>query len=188
MLVLNIDTHYVELDIIEENKLKFTRGIHYSAGEPLTGKNLVNELRISIAAYEKESNNKIEKIVITGISNNAKECQELLANELKLPVKVIEQLNNMPVKGDVQNVANKASFVGLLGLCLGSNEVQINLLPEDIVRNNRHKAWQNDFTLTLVLSALILLGTSGVVAKQLYDKQKYLAYINMEIKDFSFHC
>jgi len=179
--VINIDTYHMDIDIIEGDSLIFTRGVSYDPSLPAADEKIINEIKISMTTYQKESNKTIEEVIITGSPGGIKGYKEFLARELDVPIKVMDQMSDIPLKQGAQMEASGASFIELLGLSLKYKDARINLLPEDKVKENRVKASKRTLAFTLILSVLIVLAAFGLALKKLHDKTLYFSQINLEI-------
>ena len=181
VIAVNIDTHHMDIDIIEGGNLVFTRGVSYDSNFPAVDEKIIDEIKISITTYQKESNKTIDEVIITGSPDRVKDCNGLLAGELDIPIKEVDQMTDIPLRQDAQIEPDGVSFAEILGLSLNYKDARINLLPKDKVKENRVKASKRTFTFTLVLSALVVLVASGLAMKKLHDKTLYLSRINAEI-------
>lgn len=179
--VVNIDDHHIEIDIVEDGSLVFTRGASYDFNLSAADEKIIDEIKISIMTYQKESNKTIGEVTITGSPDRIKRCKEFLARELDVPIKIMDQMSDIPLRQGAKVEPGGASFSELLGLSLKYKDARVNLLPEDKAKENHTKASRRTFMFTIILTALILLVASALAVKKLHDKTAYLSEINLEI-------
>ncbi|MBI3601492.1 MAG: PilN domain-containing protein [Candidatus Omnitrophica bacterium] len=181
LLLANVDTHQMNIDIIHQGKLAFTRGIPSNTGHPLTKEKIVEELKVSLDAYQKETHNTVERMALTGCGDILKTCEDAVSHAFAFPVTVTGQLEHVAVKESASKDSFDTSFVELLGLALNFQDTQINLLPGDMFLKNRLKQIKSHVSLTLALVGLMTLLGIGLAFKKLNDKTAYLAYLKTEI-------
>ena len=182
VMVVNLDSDHIDMDVIEKDKLVFTRGITYSAGDPQKMHKIASETGISISTYQKESSKPVDRIILTGANGEIENSRAFLARELKLPVEIIDQTKNMPIDEDVKAAEGNVSFAGLLGLCLKSGDAEISLLPESAREETRLILSKNNLITAIVLSILLITVSFGIFIKKLHDKNVYSSIINAELK------
>lgn len=202
VLVVNIDAHYVDMNIIDGEKLVFTRGIVCDGSE-----NLLEEFQASMAMYQKSTGKPVGTVVLTGNTLKVKACQGLWAREKGLLIETIGQMEHMPVKlHDLDSSFSEkwsgipparragcgmkesfvadtgsSSFVELMGLSMKAKEICINLLPDAMAARNRLRSLKGILIRTAVLAVLVLVLIGGLLVKKLNDKAVYLTRINAEI-------
>lgn len=182
LMLVNLDPDHIDIDIVEEDKLVFTRGAAHSDSDPKGIEKIAQQIRVSINAYQKESERPVSRIILTGANTETADCALALSKELKLPVDIIEQGNNIPIDENIKAPQEEASFAELLGLSLRSDDIKINLLPENAVEGARLASTKNNLITAIFLAALLVTLLSGLLIKKMRDKYVYLASINAELK------
>jgi len=182
LMLVNLDPDHIDIDIVEEDKLVFTRGAAHSASDPREIEKIAQQIRVSINTYQKESGRPVSRIILTGANTETADCALALSKELKLPVDIIDQGNNISIDENIKRAAEEASFAELLGLSLRSDDIKINLLPEDAVEGARLANTKNNLITAIFLAALLVTLVFGLLIKKMHDKYVYLASINAELK------
>lgn len=185
VLLVDIDSDHIDIDVLEDNRLVFTRGVSHDKDLASTSETIVDQIRISIAAYQKESDKTIDKIVISGVRDRVNECRDLVIKESKVPVEILDQMTNIPITANVVIEQKAASFVELLGLTLRPQDAKINLMPEELQAERRFKLLQGNAIKMLILTGFIIMVSSGLLIKKIYDKSIYVSNINLELKKIS---
>lgn len=180
-MLVNIDSGHIDIDVVREGKLVFTRGVIYDAKDVSATEKIVDQIKVSLAAYHKESPKGVDKIILTGTSDKAKECEGALKEISKTPVAIIDQMENLPISEDAHMELNDASFVELFGLSLTPEDIKINLMPEGLLEEDRVNRSKKNITVTLTLMLLTITIIFGLVMKKLHDKAVVLSYINREL-------
>ena len=182
VMLVNLEPDRIDIDVIEGDNLVFTRGVAYSADDPERREKIIQQIKISISTYQKESSNSVSRIMLTGSKEEIAGCYPAFSESLKLPVDIIDQTKNVPMDENTGTPTGEASFAGLLGLSMGSGGIKINLLPEDAVENARIAGTKNALITAVLLTALLATLVFGVLIKKIHDKYVYLASINAELK------
>lgn len=181
VMLVNINSEYIDMDVIEDGKLTFTRGVRYDKEDSSASEKIIDQIKISIATHQKKSAKSINKIILSGTRDKVRKCEDSLKGKSEIPVEVIDQMENIPIGENADIDLKETSFVELLGLSLKSEDVKINLVPEDILKEARLKLSKKSLIVTLTLTVLIMLAGSCLVMKKLHDKEIYLSYINREL-------
>lgn len=183
VMLINLDSDHIDIDIIEKDNLVFTRGIAYGSKEPKKiGKIIAGQINISISTYQKESSKIINRIILTGGNSGTAACAAALAEEFKIPVDIINQTKNIPISENAKLAEEDISFAELLGLTLKSDDIKINLMPEDAREEARLVNTKNNLITAMLLFALFAAIAFGLFIKKLHDKGVYLSAVNAELK------
>ena len=182
VMLVNLDTGRVDINVMEENNLVFTRGAAYSADDPSVKEKIIRQVEISISTYQKESASSVSRIILTGAKSETARCYPAFSESLKLPVDIIDQAKNIPIDENIKAPIEEASFAELLGLSMGSDGIKINLLPEDAVEDARIENTKNALITAVLLTALLVTLVFGVLIKKIRDKYVYLASISAKLK------
>ncbi|MCX5667988.1 MAG: pilus assembly protein PilM [Candidatus Omnitrophica bacterium] len=182
VMLVNLDPGRIDIDVVEGDKLVFTRGAAYSANGTEKIEEITRQIKISISAYQKESALDVSRVILTGAKRETAGCYPALSEGLKLPVDIIDQAKNIPIDENIKPPIDEASFAELLGLALRSDGIKINLLPEPAMEDARIVQAKNALITALLLTALLVTMISGVLIKKMRDKYVYLASISAELK------
>lgn len=182
VMLVNLDPGRIDIDVIEDDKLVFTRGAAYSANDTEKIEKIIRQIKISISTYQKESSNSVNRVMLTGSKEETAGCYSAFSESLKLPVDVIDQAKNIPMDENIKAAMEGASFAELLGLALRSDSIKINLLPEDAAEDARIANTKNALITAVLLAALLVTMVFGVLIKKMRDKYVYLASITAELK------
>lgn len=175
--LVNIDSEYIDIDIMEKGNLAFTRAFSNNGDTRIT----VAEIKKTVATYQKESRTNVDKMIISGANNKIKEIESILRQELSMPIEIIGQIKNIELDKTVGADLNELSFINLIGLSFKDKDAEINLLPEYIRQDNEFRVLKRNFIKTAVLIAAMSLIFFGIIMKKLSDKSHYLYLLNSEI-------
>ena len=181
VLLVDVDAGHIDIDVIADGKLLFTRGVSYGAAKPISAEKIIDQVNVSIAAHRKESMKSVDKVVLSGMRSKANELKALLSSVIKIPVEVINQTENIPIGPEASREAEEASFTELLGLALKHEDASVDLLPEASRGEQRLELVKRNMMTGLVVSALIIVMAFGGVLKKLHDKRAYISYIEKEL-------
>ena len=68
------------------------------------------------------------------------------------------------------------------GLAVAGRQTDINLLPADIRQKRGQKSRRKDVILTIALSSLVFVLISTIFLKKMYERERYLDYLNSRIQ------
>jgi len=182
VLVINIDSNYLDMAVIEGGILIFTRGVSYGSREPMTMDGMMEQIKLSINSYHKDSAKSIERALVTGLAEKAVQLKDAIGMMVAMPVAAIDQAEGA-VLDDVQKSAiDSASFAGLLGIAWNKEEMKIDLTPENVREASRVALLKKSLLITvcLILAACVL--ATGIILKKIHDKAAAVEYINSELK------
>ena len=179
--VVNISSGYIDIAILENEKLVFTRAFSYGADDAYTSTDSIDEIKKSIATFEKEKNKKVQKIITSGGENKGRTAEEVLRKEFDIPVKFIPQDEGIKVDSSSDADLKEVSYVELIGLSAKSKSIKINLLPEDMIQDNEFRIFKKSILKTTILLGCIVLIVLGIFIKKIFDKSKYIALLDAKI-------
>ncbi|MEK6568622.1 MAG: pilus assembly protein PilM, partial [Candidatus Omnitrophota bacterium] len=165
-LLINLDDAFMEMLLINEGKLSFSRGI--SLKGPGEIKNLVKKVEENITIIRNKG----------GVANAIILCGQ--GQELKDFAHALEKI--MPSKVEIDD-----SLAVLKGLAPGTDSgvLKINLLPEELkihrLKNKRKSA-------NLLFISLLILNLSlcaNIVFQKIKVRQEYLSFIKAQIQEIS---
>ncbi|MDP3790736.1 MAG: pilus assembly protein PilM [Candidatus Omnitrophota bacterium] len=181
-MVVNLDRDHIDVDVIEKDKLVFTRGVAFDMKDSKAIDKMASEIKVSITSYQKESSNVIGRVILTGQKNECEVLKALLVKEVKVPVEIISQTENVPLGEDVEIGSENVSFAESFGLLLRPEDIKINLIPKEVHEETRFVLSKNNFITAIFLSLLLCAIIFGITVKKLHDKHIYLSVMNTELK------
>jgi len=182
LALVNVDSSYVDMDIIEKGKLIFARAFSYDPAQEGVVRNIADEVRKSIAIYQKERNVKIDKILITGAEEQTRLVEAALKEEAGDSVERIAQTEGIELAENADKAMGGNSFVELIGLLLRSGDAKINFLPQRMKDDKEFLIFRSAVTRTLVLFAFVATAFIGILGQKLFEKHTILRRFNTEIK------
>lgn len=182
LMLVNLDLSHIDIDIFEEGKLVFTRGIAYGYDSAGKADNIAGQINVSMKTYQKESSKSVNRVVLTGGNSEIAKYKSIIAGELKVPVEIVSQIKNVPVADNVKEIDDNISFAELLGVSLKPEDAGINLLPADVLERARIVGIKKNLIVTVLLMAIFAAMALGFLIKKVYDKDRCLALLDGEIK------
>jgi Tfp pilus assembly PilM family ATPase/Tfp pilus assembly protein PilN len=182
VMLVNLDSDHVDIDVLDEGKLVFTRGVAFGPKAAKKTDKIISEINISINTYHKESSKHVSRVVLTGPNAEVALMHESFAAALKVPVEIKEQTVNIPIAPDAEKPADDVSFAELFGLALRPDDVKIDLLPERMREEARVSLVKNNLVAAVAIIALLAAASLGLLVKKLHEKSSYLSAMNSEIK------
>jgi hypothetical protein len=180
IMVANIDIDYIELIVIAQKKLLFSRSFRINEEQSLE-QFLAEEIKKTAVAYIKETGMAVfSKIVIfTGKNISAEE----LSSKISTPVEIShywEKFNCLQKFTD-RIKTNRISFASLMGFGLNVVTADLNILPEGIREANLRAFKRREFIKTAALAFLAIVVFSLAMAKDLNNKKAYKDKLESEL-------
>jgi Tfp pilus assembly PilM family ATPase/Tfp pilus assembly protein PilN len=183
--LVNIDPEYVDINIVEDEKLVFTRAFLCNPEDIPLNKDSIGEIKKSITTYHEERGLKVDSILISGAENKTKASESSLKKELSLPVKLISQTKAIKLEKGTKPDLGETSFIELIGLSVKNEDMKIDLLPESLVRERSMRRSSKSLFKVSVLLACVLLVSSSIIAKKMFDKFRYFSLLDSRIEAIS---
>lgn len=183
VMLMDVDSHYAELAIIENKKLLFSRYFNLDRLKPDWENLFIEEFNKSRDVYRKEMRGEMpDRVIILGEGRLAEETAEILKKKAGLSVEILPYYRTlMPGYSADKSPGTDYSFAGLVGLGVGDIEESLYLLPEGIKEKNRLLAQgRQRRRIILLLSAIIAMWFLAG-AKNLQNKAGYLALLQAEL-------
>jgi hypothetical protein len=183
VILLDIDSHYAELAIIENKKLLFSRCFNLDRLKPDWPNLFIEELNKSRDVYRKEMPEEMpDRVVILGEGRLAEETAEILKKETGLSVETLPYYKPIITGYSADKIPSADySFAGLAGLGAGDIEESLYLLPEGIKEKARRLAQARQRRgIILLLSAIIALWFLALTGN-LDSKSRYLGLLQTEL-------
>lgn len=178
VMVVDIDYRQVEVAVVWENKLLFSRSFKVDNQEPGWQSVFRAEIKNTQDTYRKETSlPQINKVAVTKLAKEAEECVEILKEDTGLPVDTLPltaQMSGLPV-----------SMAGLMGLRSTRIDPALNLLPAEAKEKAATQARKHHrLALSLgILGIVVVLGLG--IAKHLDNKARYLRLLKGELDKIS---
>jgi len=181
VMIADIDSTQVELDIIDKKKIVFSRYFNLNLFQSANQNILANEINKTQDAFLKEvTKESLGKIVVI---SQGKELSKNWQVALPLPVEELKYLDKLNCsKEALSRISSyEHSFASLIGFILKEVPVSLDLLPTDLKENRRRLIERNEkLRLALLFLGVVILLTIGVL-KNIDNKIKYLKQQNSEI-------
>ncbi|MBN2452970.1 MAG: pilus assembly protein PilM [Candidatus Omnitrophica bacterium] len=179
-LVVSVDPNYIDMAVMEGDKLTFTRGV--SCHNSMTVDEMTEQVKMSADAYRNDSPKFIETVFVTGSVEKASRLVDALSSVLAVPVSFVDQAQD-PDLGVEQKIAlSNASYTGLLGIALDEDSMKINLMPPDARSFYAAGALKKSLFVTVCLALAVCLAATGLTMKKLNDKIRMAAYLDAQLK------
>jgi Tfp pilus assembly protein PilN len=179
-LVVSIDPNYIDMAVIEGDKLTFMRGI--SCHTSMTVNEMAEQVKISVDAYKKGSSKPIEIVFVTGLVEKASRLKDALSAVFTVPVSFIDQAQDADIGAEPRITLSNASFTGLLGIALDEDKMKINLMPRNARSFYAAGALKKSLFVTVCLALAVCLATAGLTMKKLHNKVRMAAYLDAQLK------
>lgn len=180
--LINVDSGYIDIDIVEEKKLKFSRAF---LSEPASEGEAVVQIKKSLDTYQRQKDHHINRIIISGAKERIDKLLPLLTEVVSITTEAVAQVDSLALSSKGESNLNDTSFLGLLGLSLRPEEVEINLLPQSMIEDNQLNKLRRDFSKIFILAVLIGLISGAIATKETVDKSRRLKAINSKLQAIS---
>ena len=184
VMVIDIDSWQVELAILSNKRLLFSRAFKLNRAEPNWEGLFIDEIKKTQDVYVKEiSKEASSRIVLLGAGKILQEFKTVQEKQTTLSIQIQSYPDSVKLRDNLSNsiLNSEYSFASLIGLGLADIAESLNLLPQDKKEDMRRVSQrQKHLQLTLLVSGIILILGLGI-AKDLDNKQKYLARLNIEL-------
>lgn len=188
-MLIDIDSHQVELAIVSRKKLLFSRSFKFVRSQANWENLFVDEINKTQEAYFKEVSKEsiLSKIFLVGAGKILQEYMAILKRRVSLPIEVISYSDKIKFSKELLNsiLNSDSSFASLLGSGLEDLSETLNLLPQDVKEKNIKVSQKKEqLHLLLFILGIILLWILGI-AKNLDNKEKYLQQLKTELSKIS---
>lgn len=179
--VLNIDWDHTDIDIVKDGKLVFTRGILQDASSEKLQERIVEEMRLSMAAYKKDSGFSVERVIVTGIPSKLETVINMLSDKLAVRVEAVGQFTNISITKEAGSSAGDNSFAELAGGAIRRRELCMNLLPESELKIRRVRDIKRALVVTAGAIALLGFSVVGIVFDRMHGRSQAVVRIESQI-------
>jgi len=183
--IIDIDRHHTHIQVIKDKNLLFARSISFDAAAGDEQNALLKEIRLSFDSYLKERGEGVARIVVCGAENYAKEMAGFLTGNIASPCESIGQLGDLKTEKTIEQSLSKLknfSYTALLGLALTAENIEINLIPRDILEKKKEQAAKKELIKSTILLLCILVAFFGILEKKMLEKRFYLKNLDEKLK------
>jgi len=180
--LINIDCDYIDVVILEKEKIKFNRGFIYSSHVPDKLYEAAEEIIKSVSTYQRQAGRHLNKMIVTGAQSLVEPISKLLKPAFEINLQLIRQDEVLTPIQEPKPDFSQASFAGILGLVLKNQEAMINLLPREIANGRRQKAFKKELTKFFSLLFCAITALSLVAAKQVWNRYSYIRMLNSKLE------
>jgi hypothetical protein len=184
-ILLDIDLPRVELAISAEGKLLFSRSFNISQKNQEWQSLLVDEIKKTKDAFEKEIPNKEPgRLILITAAKNISDTKELLSKELALAVEELSYWDkiNASQKFLSRLTTAEGSLAALIGLGLKDIPDTLNLLPQNIKDVSKKTLQRQEAFRQIALALCVVLIFGLGIAKNFINKEQYLKKLKGELK------
>jgi len=173
-LVLDVDSGFTDVIVVEGNRLAFSRSVligavRLHADSRGATDRLAREVSNSLSALSAEAPDvTVRQVVLTGAGVAISGLADALGTQLGLPVEVedsLDAIRNLPAQPDLRSEAYRlTSMTAVVGMALAPQSLEFDLEP-DSVRMRRElmlKARGLSKLGVLVMTLMMLLSTYGI--------------------------
>jgi len=178
-LVVIVDPNYIDIIVIEGGKLTFTRGV--SCHISMTVDEMVEQVKMSVDAYRKDSSKSIETVFVAGSVEKASRLADALAAVFAVPISFVDQAQDADLNAEPRITLSNASYAGLLGIALDEDKMKINLMPPDARSFYAAGALKKNLLITACLALAVCLAAAGLTMKKLHNKIRMAAYLDAQL-------
>jgi len=184
VFLIDVDSEYVELAIIEGRKLIFSRSFRFSRASQNWEDLCVEEINNTREMYQKEVGNEApKKIVVFQTGAISHHLAEAIKKKTSFVIQTVSCAERIDIPFNLLEpaAASESSFSSLIGLGLEDVPENFNLLPSEM-KETVKTASQHKEAIRLVASVagIVLLFIAGV-ALQLQNKAIYLQRLKGEL-------
>ncbi|MFC1624074.1 pilus assembly protein PilM [Candidatus Omnitrophota bacterium] len=179
--LLNVDSEYIGIDIIQKRSLTFARSFSYAATDSSTGGDAVDEIKKSITVYQKENKISVDKIFISGAGSVVKKLLPILQEKLGISLETVAQEENIGIYKTIGTDLEETSFLEVIGLSANNKHIEINLLPESLREENDPRLLKKNLLKTGALLVCVILVFFGLTAKKIFYRSGQLLLLDKEI-------
>ena len=185
--IVHIDESFTDFSVISKNKLVFVRSIPIGAQHLIAEKEkyqlkFVEELKVSLEAYQSEDIAKPPStLILTGAIDEIGDLNNILNENLGLPVKAIPYFKNVAISEQALKIISEAkrlSFLDVIATLLASQELKVDLIPEEIKLKKSILEREKDLLKTGVLVLTLFVLIFFTLISKIYFKSAHLSNLN----------
>lgn len=193
-LVLDVDWMTTDLMILLNDRIIFNRSIdrgakHLTEQGQVMEAELVREIQRSLesGAAEMKPEEKVGRIILTGIQKPLKDFCAVLARELNMPCEVAGGITSMPSRlpGEFEEIEKgySVSFVAAGGLALHPDKVTIDITPPEIQLRKSLEQRGKDLALAGTLLLAFVMVLSLICIEKIYKRSGYIGDLKKQYRE-----
>lgn len=187
LCLVDIGRSSVEIQITKAGELDFTRSVVFSQSESMPER-IQDEVRKSLYTFKKTAQGQdVKKLVLTGRWSLVKKEGPALKKGLGLPTVFIDSIKQWPKGADCQLPSRPQlegdSFTSLIASGFYSDNLDINLIPQEMRLGRMSKIAKDNLIITATLALCIILGVTGIITKDFIEKNRYLSTVKKRLKE-----
>ena len=196
LALLDVDSTATNIVIIQGGMPVLTRAVAIGSGH-LTGAvrhqperdsavEWTEELKRSLALFQKEHAQEVGKVIILGGPKDL--CAGIVKDKLGLDAETVDVISYLEgAAWPEKELAGRESKMtvptaGLLGAVRGKIAASVNLVPEEMVRARAGKQKRKSLAVALILSVGILGMLGLTFNKKIEDRRAYLSLLNQRLE------
>ena len=183
IMLLNVDSDFVSIVILNNNIIVFTRSIPCDNEGNAKDEKIISEIQSTVSIFSKENRSDVYKAYVTGAKSQANAILPLLKNRLGCLTEHIPQTTGITANEAPVGIMDKISFVEQIGINNAREYLEIDLLPQVKARQNKLHHLLKDIQIAVVLLISVLVSTSGIAGKLLINKTSEVRAINRKIDE-----
>ncbi len=188
-VMIDIDVETSELCFCQEDKLLFSREIHFG-NRDLDSQHLNNfvlQINLTLATYRRENmGGAITRILVSTTKKEGTLLVDRLKQEYQIPIVPISLTEyfflSKRVSGTIALESEGISLGAAVGLLFASGPSFLNFLPEQVPRGQRLKQRKRQWIRSGILVLAVIILVSATFALKIYRNKRGLAILHNEIK------
>lgn len=177
--------------VVFKNKLIFMRNFpigarHFLAEPEGCKERFVGEIKKSLESYQSEDIEKTpNRIILTGAMEGVGDIKTFLDKALCIPITVVPYLERLSIRKDALNSISslkQISFLDVISPLFVSDELNINLMPEEMKLNKRLEARGKEIIKMGILIMAIFVLICGILIGNIHLKQTYLGKLTSKYR------
>lgn len=188
---IDIDSNYTDINFFYRGGLVFTRNILIGVNNFLAertkweDKFLSEIVTVRNLYLNEDRGRRFAKVLLCGGAQSIEGLDRLVQIKLEAPVEVINPMQNIRTRGNI-NIAQyehfkKFSICSVIGISMRSDELKLDLMPEELNIQRMMDRKRRQITTTGVLVAAIVMMGSLVLGVHIYYKNIYLTQLKQRI-------
>lgn len=187
----HISDDSTDFTVILKNKIIFMRnfpiGMHNFLTEREKSKEkFTEEIKRSLESYQSEDIERTPvQIVLTGAIEEIGDIKSALDNTLHIPTEVVPYFNRFPIKRNVLNFVStvkQISFLDVISPLFISDELAINLVPEEVKLKKRLEARGKEIIKMGILIMAVFVLVCGILMGNIHLKSTYLEKLTLKYR------
>lgn len=188
VMIIDIDTSQIELAIVSNRNLLFSRAFKINKLQPNWENPFIDEINRTQDAYLKGVSKELpRKIIIVGSEKNSQEIINVLKQKTNFSVDFIPYSERINLSKNLLNfvLASDISFISIFGLGLSDIPETLNLLPPSLKEITKRASLRKEYIrLAIFIFSTILIFTAAI-NKNLDNKLRYLQRLKTELNKIS---